>query len=180
MLTNRSNSKSRRVFDARLKLQVVQMIKVQGLSIGKICKDMNLGEAAVRRWLMQLEAEQLGQSGIGDPFTEEHQCICELESDNRQLRCYVDILKKPRSSLPVNQLCSNLGLSRPCYYSAVKNRQAAPRFAPHARPQNYLCSQWMHLWQPQALQALPAQRITACSYRMRSLIGANQLSSVWR
>ena len=49
------------------------MIKTQGLSVGQVCKDMSLGATAVRRWLVQFEAEQLGQSGIGKPLTAEHQ-----------------------------------------------------------------------------------------------------------
>ena len=60
----------RRAFDASFKLQVVQMIKDQGLSVGQVCRDMGLGETAVRRWLAQLEAE------------------------NRQLRQDNDLLKK--------------------------------------------------------------------------------------
>ena len=32
------------------------MVKVQGLSIGQVCKDLGLGESAVRRWLGQFEA----------------------------------------------------------------------------------------------------------------------------
>lgn len=88
------NSKSRRVFDPSFKLQVVQMVKTQGLSIGQVCKDMSLGATAVRRWLAQFEAEQLGQSGIGKPLTAEHQRIRQLESENRQLRGDVEILKK--------------------------------------------------------------------------------------
>lgn len=88
------NQKSRRTFDASFKLQVVQMIKSQGLSIGQVCKDMNLGESAVRRWLTQFEAEQVGQNGIGKPITAEQQRIRQLESENRQLRGDVEILKK--------------------------------------------------------------------------------------
>ena len=94
MATNVKNHKSRRAFDASFKLQVVQMIKAQGLSIGQVCKDMDLGESAVRRWLGQFEAEQSGQSGIGKPLTAEHQRIRQLESENRQLRGDVEILKK--------------------------------------------------------------------------------------
>lgn len=94
MATNVKNQKSRRAFDASFKLQVVQMIKAQGLSIGQVCKDMDLGESAVRRWLGQFEAEQSGQSGIGKPLTAEHQRIRQLESENRQLRGDVEILKK--------------------------------------------------------------------------------------
>ena len=89
-----SNLKSRRVFDTSFKLQVVQMVKAQGLSIAQVCKDMGLGESAVRRWLGQFEAEQSGQSGIGRPLTAEHQRIRQLELENKQLRGDVDILKK--------------------------------------------------------------------------------------
>ena len=70
------------------------MVKVQGLSIGQVCKDMKIGESAVRRWVAQFEAEQLGQNGIGKPLTTEHQRIRQLEAENRQLRGDVDILKK--------------------------------------------------------------------------------------
>ena len=70
------------------------MVKVQGLSISQVCKDMKIGESAVRRWIAQFEAEQLGQSGIGKPLTAEHQRIRQLEVENRQLRGDVDILKK--------------------------------------------------------------------------------------
>jgi transposase len=84
----------RRVFDASFKLQVVEMIRSQGLSISQVCQDMKLGESAVRRWLAQLDAEQLGQPGIGKPLTAEQQRIRQLEAENRQLRGDVDILKK--------------------------------------------------------------------------------------
>ena len=88
------NPKSRSAFDASFKLQVVQMIKAQGLSVGQVCKDLNLVESAVRRWLSQFEAEQSGLPGIGKPITAEQQRIRQLELENRQLRGDVDILKK--------------------------------------------------------------------------------------
>jgi len=78
------------------------MVKVQGLSISQVCKDMKIGESAVRRWIAQFEAEQLGRSGIGKLLTAEHQRIRQLEAENRQLRGDVDILKKHRPSLPEN------------------------------------------------------------------------------
>lgn len=61
------NPKSRRSFDASFKLQVAQMIKVQGLSVGQVCKDMGFVESVVGRWLSQFEAEQAGLPGIGKP-----------------------------------------------------------------------------------------------------------------
>ena len=87
-------SRKRRTFDASFKLHVVQMIRDQGLSVGQVCQDMSLGETAVRRWLEQYDAEQAGQRGIGKALTAEQQRIRALESENRQLRQDVDLLKK--------------------------------------------------------------------------------------
>ncbi len=70
------------------------MDKAQGLTVAQVCKDMKLGESAVRRWLGQFESEQSGQSGIGKPLTADHQCNRQLELENKQLRGDLDILKK--------------------------------------------------------------------------------------
>jgi transposase len=91
---NMTKQQKRRTFDTSFKLQVVQMIKQQGLSIGQVCKDLQLGETAVRRWLTQFEAEQSGLPGIGKPLTPEQQRIRQLEAENRQLKGDVEILKK--------------------------------------------------------------------------------------
>lgn len=84
----------RRTFDSSFKLQVVRMIKDQGQSVSQICRDMSLGETAVRRWVAQFDAEQLGMSGIGKPLTADQQRIRQLEGENRQLRQDNDLLKK--------------------------------------------------------------------------------------
>ena len=86
--------RKRRTFDASFKLQVVEMVRNQGLSISQVCRDMDLGESAVRRWVEQVDAEKTGQPGIGKPLTAEQQRIRQLEAENRQLRGDVDILKK--------------------------------------------------------------------------------------
>lgn len=87
-------SRKRRTFDASFKLQVAQMVRDQGVSIGQVCQDMNLGATAVRRWVAQLGAEQSGEAGAGKPLTAEQQRIRQLESENRQLRQDNDLLKK--------------------------------------------------------------------------------------
>jgi len=43
------SKRERRTFNAEFKLQVVQMIREQGLSVRDVCRDMKLGETAVRR-----------------------------------------------------------------------------------------------------------------------------------
>jgi transposase len=84
----------KRVFDAEFKLQVIQMVREQGLSVSQVCREMKLGQTAVRRWLAQRDAEQAGQACLGKPLTAEQQRIHQLEAENKQLRGDVDILKK--------------------------------------------------------------------------------------
>lgn len=88
-----TNSK-RRTFDASFKLQVVQMVLEQGLSIAQVCRDMNIGQTAVRRWLQQVQAEQNGLAAIGKPLTAEQQRIAHLQAENRRLKGDIDLLKK--------------------------------------------------------------------------------------
>ena len=84
----------RRSFDAAFKLRVAQMIREQGLSVGQVCRDLDLIDSAVRRWLAQYDAEQSGQVGIGKPLTPEQQRIRELERENLRLREDISLLKK--------------------------------------------------------------------------------------
>ena len=89
------NKKFRRSFDASFKLQVVQMIKAQGLSVGQVSKDMRTSWKVLSgAGSLRYEAEQAGLPGIGKPITAEHQRIRQLESENLQLRGDVEILKK--------------------------------------------------------------------------------------
>ncbi len=70
------------------------MVVDQGLGLTQVSKDMSIGPTAVRRWVGQYRAEQLGQPGIGKPLTAEQQRIRQLEHENRQLRSDNDLLKK--------------------------------------------------------------------------------------
>jgi transposase len=87
-------TRKRKRFDDSYKLEVVKMVRDQGLTVPQVCQDQNLGETAVRRWIRQYDAEQLGQAGIGNPLTAEQQRIRQLEQENRQLKMDNDILKK--------------------------------------------------------------------------------------
>lgn len=87
-------TRKRNRFADSYKLEVVKMVRDQGLTVPQVCQDQNLGETAVRRWIRQYDAEQLGQAGIGNPLTAEQQRIRQLEQENRQLKMDNDILKK--------------------------------------------------------------------------------------
>ncbi len=86
--------KQRRTIDPSVKLEVVRMIKEQGLSVRHVSQSVDIGETAIRRWLTQYDAEISGNPGIGNPLTAEQQRIRQLENENRQLRSDVDVLKK--------------------------------------------------------------------------------------
>ena len=63
------NKQRRRKFDPAFKLQVVRMIREQNVSLGQVCRDMDLVDSAVRRWVEQYDAEQAGGPGQGKPLT---------------------------------------------------------------------------------------------------------------
>ena len=87
-------SKARRTFDADFKLNICKSIREQGLTITQICRDNDIGQTAVHRWLKQYDAEMTGHAGIGLPLTPEQRRIRELEQDNKRLRIDNDILAK--------------------------------------------------------------------------------------
>lgn len=95
-------AKQRKTFDTSLKLEVVRMIKAQGLNVQNVSQTMSIGQTAIRRLVAQYGAEQNGQPGMGKPLTAEQQRIRQLEQENRQLKGDVDLLKKLRPSLPAN------------------------------------------------------------------------------
>ena len=56
-----------RSFDAEVKLQIIRMIRDDGLSVARVCREQGLADSAVRRSLVQYDAEQAGGAGIGKP-----------------------------------------------------------------------------------------------------------------
>ncbi|MEB0033259.1 IS3 family transposase, partial [Undibacterium sp. RTI2.1] len=193
-------TKQRRTFDTNFKLQVVRMIHDQGLSVSQVCKDMKLGETAVRRWLSQVRAEQSGLPGVGKPLTAEQIRIRELEAQNRQLRMDVDILKKAfgllcpgtemnyrlvqqlqKEAIPALQACRVLAVSRSGFYAA-QQRQKRPAT---------VCGISVHLqasftasgstYGSRRLQtSLRHQGWQVGRYRVRSLMNQHNITPVWK
>ena len=87
-------TRARRKFDPDLKLEVVRMVKDQGVPVTQVCQTMGIGETALRRWLTQYEVELAGGKGVGKPLTPEQLRIRQLEEENRRLKEDNLILKK--------------------------------------------------------------------------------------
>jgi transposase len=87
-------TRARRKFDRDFKLEVIRMVKEQGLSVAHVCQTMGVGETALRRWLSQYELELAGGKGVGKPLTPEQLRIRQLEEENRRLKEDNLILKK--------------------------------------------------------------------------------------
>jgi transposase len=93
-------TRRRRQFDASFKLEVVRMVRDQGLSVSEVCRSMDLVETAVRRWVAQYDAERAGGPGEGKPLTAEQQRIRQLEAENRRLREDNALLKNIQRAMP--------------------------------------------------------------------------------
>ena len=87
-------TKKRREFSASVKLEMVKMVRDQGLSVAEVCRTMSVGPTALRRWIAQVDAERAGTPGIGAPITADQQRIRQLEVECRQLRSDNELLKK--------------------------------------------------------------------------------------
>lgn len=90
----KTEPRARRQFDAAFKLKIARMVRDDGLSVSQVCRDLDLTDSAVRRWVAQYEAEQRGEAGNGEPLTAEQRRIRELERENRRLKEDVALLKK--------------------------------------------------------------------------------------
>ena len=87
-------SKARPYYETSYKLEVAKMVVDQSLIQMQVCKDLNISQSALARWVKQYRAEARGVSGIGNPLTIEQQRIRVLEIEVRQLREDNALLKK--------------------------------------------------------------------------------------
>lgn len=85
--------RARRQFSDEYKAEVVQLIIGEGRSVGKVCKELDLTESSVRRWVSDAQAER-SSDGTGVLKKEERDELRQLRREVRQLRMEREILKK--------------------------------------------------------------------------------------
>ena len=87
------SKRERRSFTKEYKAEVVDLVRHSGKSVGAICRDLDLTETAVRRWVKQAEVDD-GQGPAGSLTTAEREELRQLRRENRELRMEREILKK--------------------------------------------------------------------------------------
>jgi transposase len=83
--------RARRSFSAQFKAETVELVRSSGKTIGQVCRDLDLTETAVRRWVQQAEIDAGKRPGLS---TAERAELAELRRENRVLREEREILKK--------------------------------------------------------------------------------------
>ena len=81
----------RRSFTREFKAETVELIRSGGRSVGQVCRDLDLSETAVRRWVAQAEVDSGTRDGL---TTAEREELARLRRENRVLRQEREILVK--------------------------------------------------------------------------------------
>jgi transposase len=84
-------SRARRTFTMEFKAETVELIRSSGKSVGEICRDLDLTETAVRRWVQQAEIDAGKRPGL---TTAEREELARLRREVLVLREEREILKK--------------------------------------------------------------------------------------
>jgi transposase len=83
----------RRSFTSEFKAEIVELCQRGDRSVGRVAKDFDLTETAVRDWLRQAERDT-GKRQDGGLTSAEREELAALRRENRQLREDVGILKR--------------------------------------------------------------------------------------
>jgi transposase len=88
---SKMTARLRRSFTPEFKAHTVELVRTSGKSVGEVCRDLDLTETAVRRWIAQADIDAGRRDGL---TTAEREELSGLRRENRVLREERDILKK--------------------------------------------------------------------------------------
>ena len=83
--------RARREFSEEFKARTVELILSSGKSIGEVCRELDLTETAVRRWVKQARIDTGQEPGL---TSDERAELARLRRENKVLREEREILKK--------------------------------------------------------------------------------------
>src|SRR5438094_5968815 len=68
----------RRSFTPEFKAHTVELVRTSGKSVGEVCRDLDLTETAVRRWIAQADIDEGRRDGL---TTAEHEELFRLRRE---------------------------------------------------------------------------------------------------
>jgi transposase len=83
--------RQRRKFTPEFKARTVDLIRSSGKPIAQVCRELDLTETAVRRWVDQAQIDAGEREGLTSKEREE---LARLRKENRVLREEREILRK--------------------------------------------------------------------------------------
>jgi transposase len=93
----RKQPRARRLFTPEFKAEIVELRQRGDRSIGRVARDFDLTETAVREWVRQAERDA-GTRGDGGLSSAERQELSALRRENQRLRQDVEVLKRATAS----------------------------------------------------------------------------------
>src|SRR4030095_2166640 len=87
-------ARRRRTFTPEFRAQTIELVRTSGKSVGEVCRDLDLTETAVRRWIAQADIDAGRRDGL---TTAEREELSRLRRENRVLREERDILRNAAS-----------------------------------------------------------------------------------
>ena len=94
MVQPSKNRRPRRQFDDEFKAGAVRLVLDEGQTVGRVSRDLDLTESALRNWVDRARADRTqGRTGL---TTEEREELRRLRKENRRLRVERDVLKNLR------------------------------------------------------------------------------------
>jgi transposase len=90
-VAKKKKPRPRRSFTPEFKADIVERCLAGDRSIAEVCRDFDLSETAVRRWVEQAGIDSGQREGISSAEKEE---LRDLRRENRRLEADVDLLKR--------------------------------------------------------------------------------------
>ena len=92
-MAKRKTRRERRSFNDEYKQQVLELIRVGDKSVSQICRDLDLTQSSVRKWIKadQTTNGPMTQNSLSETDQQE---LERLRTENKRLKMERDILKK--------------------------------------------------------------------------------------
>ncbi len=92
-MAKRKTQRERRAFTPEYKAEVLALVRQGEKSISQICRDLDLTDSSVRKWIKQdvIDNGKMIQNSLSETDQQE---LNRLRSENKRLKMERDILKK--------------------------------------------------------------------------------------